>query len=55
MSRLTVSISAALYVVFLVWVGGGDFERGTFSAICTAAFAPMVSLFVWFYPGWSDK
>ena len=55
MSRLLASIAAALYVVFLAWVGGSDFERGTFGALCTATAAPFAFIFVWMYPGCSEK
>ena len=53
MKRLLASLLAGAYIPLLFWVGGYDFDVRNLEAAVCMIFATFVTLWVYFYPGWT--
>jgi len=53
--RIAMSFLAAASVLLLHWLGGYDFDQRGPIAVGAALIAGICFVFVYSYPGWSDK
>lgn len=49
------SVVSGLFLCFVLWLGGYDFNERGVEAALTAVLTAMLMAFVYFWPGWTDK